>query len=98
MGEYKIPIIISKEIFYLETVEQFYKRIYDNMSLQEEEQNKYIIGTFGEMEIDFLVQYFLSFGKKINIIFPEILRSKYKEYLKEILVNCYEIENSSPTD
>ncbi|MBY0598040.1 helix-turn-helix transcriptional regulator [Bacillus bingmayongensis] len=79
-------------------VEQFYKRIYDNMSLQEEEQNKYIIGTFGEKEIDFLVQYFLSFGKEIKIISPEILRSKYKEYLKDILADCYEIKSRLHTN
>ncbi|MED1270925.1 WYL domain-containing protein [Bacillus mycoides] len=77
--------------------EQFYKRIYDNISLQEEEQNKYIIGTFGEKEIDFLVQYFLSFGKEIKIISPEMLRSKYKEYLKDILADCYKIESRSHT-
>ena len=54
--------------------------------------------TFGEKEMDFLVQYFLSFDKEIKIIPPEMLRSKYKEYLKEILVGCYEIENSSPAN
>ncbi len=45
--------------------------------------------------MDFLVQYFLSFDKEIKIIPPEMLHSKYKEYLKEILVDCYEIKNSS---
>ncbi|MGE6594043.1 helix-turn-helix transcriptional regulator, partial [Bacillus mycoides] len=59
--------------------------------------NKYIIGTFGEKEIDFLVQYFLSFGKEIKIISSEMLCSKYKEYLKDILADCYKIKSRSHT-
>ncbi len=68
-------------------IEQFHKRSYDNMSLQTEAAQPYIVGTFGEQEHDFLAHYFLSFGKNIKIIQPQSLKKAYKQLLTELLQN-----------
>lgn len=75
-----------------EGIEHFYKKRYSNMSLQQvdidneaENKERYIVGTFGENEISFLVEYFLGFGQHIEIVSPPLLRTEYQRYVKKIL-------------
>lgn len=66
-------------------IEQFYQKSYENMSLLQTDTETYIVGTFGENELPFLVKYFLAFGQDIQIISPPILRTHYQQYVKSLL-------------
>ena len=73
-------------------IEHFHKKSYSNMSLQQvhsendlEPTDHYIVGTFGESEISFLVEYFLGFGQHIEILSPPLLRTSYQQYVQNIL-------------
>lgn len=66
-------------------LEQFYKRHYDNMKLIEHPEGYVLTGTFGDSELSFLVDYFLSFGEKIRILYPDKLKQAYKNCLQRLL-------------
>lgn len=73
-------------------IEHFHKKSYSNMSLQQvhpendlEQTEHYIVGTFGESEISFLVEYFLGFGQHIEILSPPLLRTHYQQYIQKIV-------------
>ena len=72
--------------------ELFLKKNYPNMELKEINNKTYIIGTFNEEELDYLVHYLIGFGENIKIEYPLLLKNAYLEKLKEILEK-YNVEN-----
>lgn len=65
--------------------ELFLKRHYPNMELMMEEEIPYIRGSYNEEHLDYLLQYLVSLGKHVKILFPMDLERRYKNELKTIL-------------
>ncbi|MFQ6324402.1 helix-turn-helix transcriptional regulator [Lactococcus garvieae] len=67
--------------------ERFLKRNFSNMNLKMNKNENYIVGKFNESELDFLVNYFLSFGNHVEILEPNQLKEAYIKSIKTILNN-----------
>lgn len=66
-------------------VERFNQRHYPNMSLVEEKGDFYIQGWFEPHELNFMVDYLITFGDSAKIIAPQSLIALYKDKLKIML-------------
>lgn len=66
-------------------VERFNQRHYPNMSLVEEKGDFYIQGWFEPHELNFMVDYLITFGDSAKIIAPQNLIALYKDKLKIML-------------
>ena len=65
--------------------EHFLKGSYRDMQLQEKEGQLYIVGHFSQEELDYMVQYLMTFGKHITVMEPDFLREAYLTELQEII-------------
>ena len=65
--------------------ELFLKRHYPNMKLVEVEGLALIQGSYNEEHEDYMIQYLISLGKHVKIIFPESLKEMYKNELQRII-------------
>lgn len=65
--------------------ELFMKKNYPNMRLEEINNQTYMVGSFNEKELDYMVHYIIGLGENVKIEYPEILKNAYVKKLKEIL-------------
>lgn len=65
--------------------ELFLKKHYPHMSLKEENDKIYLVGSFNLKELNYLVHYMTGFGKHIKILEPTQLKQSYIEYMTDIL-------------
>lgn len=69
-------------------VELYHKKNYPNMELVYIDDVPYITGGYNEEELTYMVQYLISLGEHVKIIYPEQLKNSYINKLKSIL-NMY---------
>ncbi len=55
------------------------------MQLHEENGQYYIVGHFSREELDYMVQYLITFGKHLTVMEPDFLREAYLAELQEIV-------------
>lgn len=65
--------------------ETFKKNNYPNMKLEMIENIPYIIGGYNKEELNYMINYLLSFGQNITIEYPDELKATYLEKLNEII-------------
>ncbi|CBZ48175.1 unnamed protein product [Streptococcus gallolyticus subsp. gallolyticus ATCC BAA-2069] len=65
--------------------EHFLKGAYRDMQLHEENGQYYIVGHFSREELDYMVQYLITFGKHLTVMEPDFLREAYLAELQEIV-------------
>lgn len=66
-------------------VELFLKKSYPNMSLEYISDKPYITGGYHENELQYMVDYLISLGENVKIIYPEMLKTNYINKLNAIL-------------
>lgn len=67
--------------------ELFQKNHYPNMSLIEENQHPFIVGGYNDNEFDYMIEYLISLGNNVKIIYPETLKNGYLMELNKIIEN-----------
>lgn len=67
-----------------EGVEVFQQQPFPSMKVVDE---KYLVGTYEPNEINFIITYLASYGKKLKIIEPVLLKEKLKEYYLDLIEN-----------
>lgn len=65
--------------------ETFKKNNYPNMKLEMIDNIPYIIGGYNKEELNYMINYLLSFGQNITIEYPDELKATYLEKLNEII-------------
>ncbi|QKE72929.1 YafY family transcriptional regulator [Arthrobacter citreus] len=70
-----------------EGIELFQKEHYPSMKLINEFEKTYIIGTYEQNELGFIIKYLAKLGKTVKIIEPIILKESLRQYYKELLEN-----------
>ncbi|MBP1040962.1 YafY family transcriptional regulator [Vagococcus sp. BWB3-3] len=65
--------------------DHYIRRHFENMTLSEQGNECYLIGTFNEQEADFLVDYLLGFGEEAVIIEPNFLKKMYVAKLQHMI-------------
>lgn len=66
-------------------VELFLKKSYPNMSLEYIEDKPFIVGGYNEGELQYMIDYLISLGENVKILYPESLKINYMTKLKAIL-------------
>lgn len=67
--------------------ELFQKNNYPNMQLHETKDKIIMSGGYNQDEFDYMIQYLISLGKNVKIIYPEALKQAYLKELREIIAN-----------
>lgn len=67
-----------------EGVEVFQQQPFPSMRVVDE---KYLVGTFEPSEMSFIISYLASYGKKLKIIEPVLLKEKLKESYLDLIEN-----------
>lgn len=57
------------------------------MSLIEENQHPFIVGGYNDNEFDYMIEYLISLGNNVKIIYPETLKNGYLMELNKIIEN-----------
>lgn len=65
--------------------DHYIRRHFENMTLSEQGNECYLIGTFNEQETEFLVDYLLGFGEEAVILEPDFLKTAYIGQLRRLL-------------
>ena len=65
--------------------ELFLKRHYPNMRLVIENNESFIVGSYNNEHLDYMVQYLVSLGKHVEVLSPKELKESYLNELKLIL-------------
>ncbi|GGH23445.1 helix-turn-helix transcriptional regulator [Paenibacillus segetis] len=68
-------------------VAHFQQQQFPSMELITENESNYIVGWYEPNEVEFIVNYLVSYGKSINIVEPIILKEHLRKYYKDVLDN-----------
>lgn len=66
-------------------VEKYKQQPFPSMKVIDENEKKYLTGTYEPSEMNFMISYLASFGKTIKIIEPSSLKEQMKEYYLDLI-------------
>ncbi|WP_125770570.1 helix-turn-helix transcriptional regulator [Companilactobacillus furfuricola] len=65
--------------------ELFQKNNYPNMELQTESDRSFMVGSYSQNEFSYMIEYLISLGNNVTIIYPEALKNGYLKEVQQMI-------------